>query len=45
MFNTASAALTIDDSVVLGNVAPLGADVYNLGTVAIHDSTVGVLGP
>jgi hypothetical protein len=30
---------------VLNNVAPSGADVYNLGALTLDDSTVGVLGP
>jgi hypothetical protein len=37
--------VTLDDSTVLNNSAPLGADVFNLGTLIINDSTVGVLGP
>jgi predicted outer membrane repeat protein len=40
IFNGASGTLAIDDSVVCGNVAPLGADLDNVGLVAIHDSTV-----
>jgi hypothetical protein len=35
-----------DGSTVLGNSAPAGADVYNLGTLFISsDSTVGIIGP
>jgi hypothetical protein len=30
---------------VLGNSAPLGADLYNLGVATLNDSTVGVIGP
>src|SRR5262249_8135164 len=30
IFSTASGPLTIDDSVVLNNAAPAGADLYNL---------------
>jgi hypothetical protein len=30
---------------VLGNVAPNGADVYNLGALTLDDSTIGVIGP
>jgi hypothetical protein len=30
---------------VLGNTAPGGADLYNLGAVTLDDSTVGVIGP
>jgi hypothetical protein len=37
--------LTVADSVVLGNSAPLGADLYNLGVATLNDSTVGVIGP
>jgi predicted outer membrane repeat protein len=45
IFNAASGTLTIDDSIVLNNSAPLGADVFNLGALTLNDSTVGVLGP
>jgi hypothetical protein len=38
-------SLTIDDSCVCGNVAPVGADLYTLGVVTLNDSTVGVIGP
>jgi hypothetical protein len=37
--------LVIDDSVVLNNTAPQGADLYNLGNATLNDSTVGVIGP
>ena len=30
---------------VLGNAAPSGADLYTLGSLALDDSTVGVIGP
>jgi predicted outer membrane repeat protein len=43
--NAASGALVIDDSMVCGNVAPAGADLYNLGVVTLNDSTVCVIGP
>jgi predicted outer membrane repeat protein len=45
IFNGASGTLTIDDSVVLSDLAFLGADLYNLGSATLHDSTVGVIGP
>jgi predicted outer membrane repeat protein len=45
IFNGATATLTIDDSVVWGNLALLGADLYNLGKATLNDSTVGVIGP
>jgi hypothetical protein len=45
IFNGASGALAVKDSTVLHNVAPLGADLYNLGALALDDSTVGVIGP
>ncbi len=45
IFNGAAATLTIDDSLVWDNLALLGADLYNLGQAALHDSTVGVIGP
>jgi hypothetical protein len=45
IFNAASGTLTIDDSTVLTNVAPLGDDLYNLGYATLNDSTVGVIGP
>jgi hypothetical protein len=45
IFNGASGAVTVKDSTVLKNVAPLGADIYNLGALTQDDSTVGVIGP
>jgi predicted outer membrane repeat protein len=45
IFNGASATLTVKDSTVLNNVAPNGADIYNLGALTLDDSTVGVIGP
>jgi hypothetical protein len=45
IFNAASGTLTVKDSTVLNNVAPLGADLYNLGALTLDDSTVGVIGP
>jgi hypothetical protein len=45
IFNGDSGALAVKDSTVLHNVAPLGADLYNLGALTLDDSTVGVLGP
>jgi hypothetical protein len=30
---------------VLTNVAPAGADLYNLGSATLNDSTIGVIGP
>jgi hypothetical protein len=44
-FNGASATLAVKDSTVLGNTAPGGADLYNLGALTLDDSTVGVTGP
>jgi hypothetical protein len=41
----ASGTLAVKDSTVLNNVAPLGADLYNLGALTLDDNTVGVLGP
>jgi hypothetical protein len=35
--------LAVDDSVVCGNMAPVGADLDNLGVVTLNDSTVFVL--
>ena len=40
-----SGMLTVDDSSVSGNVAPVGADLYKLGVVILKDSTVRVIGP
>jgi hypothetical protein len=37
--------LTVRDSTVLGNSAPLGGDLYNLGALYLYDSTVGVIAP
>jgi predicted outer membrane repeat protein len=45
LFNGASGPLTVADSVVCSNVAPFGADLYNLGVATLNDSTVGVVGP
>jgi hypothetical protein len=45
LFNGSSGALAVKDSTVLNNVAPLGADLDNLGVLTLDDSTVGVLGP
>jgi hypothetical protein len=45
IFNGASGTLTVKDSTVLNNVAPLGADFYNLGALTLDDSTIGILGP
>ena len=45
ILNAATATLTIDDSIVSGDFALLGADLYNLGKVTLHDSTVAVIGP
>jgi hypothetical protein len=42
---TASETLTVQDSTVHHNVAPSGADIYNLGALTLKDSTVGVIGP
>src|SRR5262249_22546462 len=43
IFNGASGTLTVKDSTALHNVAPLGADLDNLGAMTLDDSTVGVL--
>jgi predicted outer membrane repeat protein len=45
IFNGASGTLAVKDGAVLHNVAPLGADLYNLGALTLDDSTVGVIGP
>jgi predicted outer membrane repeat protein len=45
IFNGTSGTLTVKDSTVLNNVAPLGADLYNLGVATLNDTTVGVTGP
>jgi len=45
IFNAASGALAVKDSTVLNNVAPLAADIYNLGAMTLDDSTVGAIGP
>jgi predicted outer membrane repeat protein len=44
IFNGASGTLAVKDSTVLKNVAPLGADLYNLGALTLDDSTIGVIG-
>jgi hypothetical protein len=43
-FNGVSGTLAVKDSTVLSNVAPFGADIYNLGALTLDDSTVGVIG-
>jgi predicted outer membrane repeat protein len=43
IFNGASGTLAIDDSVVCGNTASHGADLYNLGVATINDSDVCVI--
>jgi hypothetical protein len=45
IFNAASGTVTLDESIVINNSAPLGADVFNLGTLTLNDSRVGMLGP
>ncbi len=45
LFNAATGTLAVKDSTVLDNVAPLGADIYDLGALILDDSTVGVIGP
>src|SRR5205807_9122237 len=35
--------LTVRDSTILGNSAPVGGDVYNLGDLFIYDSVIGDL--
>jgi predicted outer membrane repeat protein len=45
LFNGSSGTLVVKDSTVLNNLAPSGADLYNLGALTLDDSTVGVLGP
>jgi predicted outer membrane repeat protein len=45
IFNTAFGTLALKDTTVLNDVAPSGADVYNLGSLTLDDSTVGVIGP
>jgi predicted outer membrane repeat protein len=42
IFNTNSGTLTLDNSVVRDNSAPVAADLYNnMGVVTLNDSTVG----
>jgi hypothetical protein len=45
IYNGTSGTLTLKHSTVLNNLAPLGADLYNLGVVTLDDSTIGVIGP
>jgi hypothetical protein len=44
-YNGASGTLTIDVSVVLNDLALLGANLYNRGKATLDDSTVCVTGP
>jgi hypothetical protein len=41
IYNGASRTLTVQDSTVLGNVAPLGGDLDNAGLLVVDDSTNG----
>ncbi len=41
----ATGTLTVEDSTLRGDSAPLGADLDNLGSAMLNDSTVGVIGP
>jgi predicted outer membrane repeat protein len=46
VLNAANCNLILRGSTLLNNLAPLGADLYNLGIVSIDStSTVGVIGP
>jgi hypothetical protein len=46
IFNARTRTLTLLTTVVRDNVAPLGADLYNLGTAQVStDSDVGVIAP
>jgi predicted outer membrane repeat protein len=45
IYNGTSGTLTLKHSTVLNNVAPLGADIYNLGALTLVGGTVGVVGP
>ena len=45
IYNDNLGTLTLRGSTILGNVAPLGADVYNLGRLFLYDSVIGVLYP
>jgi predicted outer membrane repeat protein len=37
--------LTLQGSTLLTNSAPVGADLYNLGTLSLFNDTIGVIGP
>jgi len=45
IFNGLYARLTVSGSTVLNNFAPLGADLYNLGSLFLFDSIIGITGP
>jgi hypothetical protein len=45
IFNAASGTLAVKDSAVFNDLAPLGADIYNLGALTLDDSAVAVIGP
>jgi hypothetical protein len=38
-------SLTVKDSTVVGNLALLGVDLYNLGVLNLNDSIVDQIGP
>ena len=37
--------LTLRGSTLLNNSAPVGADLYNLGTLSLFKDSIGVIGP
>src|SRR5262249_51236671 len=45
IYNDAYGTLAVKESTVLNNLAPLDTDIYNLGTLILKDSIVGVIGP
>jgi hypothetical protein len=45
IYNAASGTLLVKNSTVLHNVAPSGADIYNLGTLTLTGGTIGMIGP
>jgi hypothetical protein len=45
IYNGANGKLTIRGSTVVGNLAPVGADLYNLGILSLSGDTIGISGP
>jgi hypothetical protein len=45
IYNGANGKLAVRGSTVVGNLAPVGADLYNLGSLSLSGDTIGISGP